>query len=43
MDFTFSLEQCALPDTVRKFCETEIAPLAREADDKECFPREMFK
>ncbi len=43
MDFTFSPEQCALRDTVRKFCETEIAPLAREADDNERFPREMFK
>ncbi len=43
MDFTFSPEQCALRDTVRKFCEAEIAPLAREADDNECFPRAMFK
>ncbi len=43
MDFTFSPEQCALRDTVRKFCETEIAPLARDADDSERFPREMFK
>ena len=43
MDFTFSAEQEALRDTVRKFSLAEVAPLAREADDNETFPREMFK
>ena len=43
MDFTFSAEQEALRDTVRKFCLAEIAPLARAADDEECFPRELFR
>ena len=32
MDFTFSDEQNALRETVRKFCQAEIAPLARAAD-----------
>lgn len=43
MDFTFSAEQEALRDTVRKFSLAEVVPLAREADDNETFPREMFK
>lgn len=43
MDFTFSAEQEALRDTVRKFSLAEIAPLARAADDEECFPRELFR
>ncbi len=43
MDFTFSEEQNALRETVRKFCQAEIAPLARAADEAEEFPREMFK
>jgi len=43
MDFTFSDEQNALRETVRKFCQAEIAPLARAADEAEKFPREMFR
>ena len=43
MDFTFSTEQNALRDTVRKFCAAEIAPRARAADDSETFPRELFR
>ena len=43
MDFTFSAEQNALRDTVRKFCAAEIAPRARAADDSETFPRELFR
>ncbi len=43
MDFTFSDEQNALRATVRKFCQAEIAPLARAADEAEEFPRELFK
>ena len=35
MDFTFTPEQEALRDTVRRFAETELAPLVREADDTE--------
>ena len=43
MDFTFSAEQNALRETVRKFCAAEIAPRARAADDSETFPRELFR
>ena len=43
MDFSFSDEHNALRDTVRKFCEANIAPLAREADDTETFPAELFQ
>ena len=43
MDFSFSDEHHALRDTVRKFCEANIAPLAREADDTETFPAELFQ
>lgn len=42
MDFSFSEEHQLLRDTVRKFSETELAPLVREADDNEVFPRELF-
>jgi len=43
MDFSFSAEQNALRETVRKFCQAEIAPRARSADDTERFPRELFR
>ena len=43
MDFRFTDEQNTLRDTVRRFSEREIAPLARQADDDETFPRAMFK
>lgn len=43
MDFNFSDEHKHLRETVSKFCEAEIAPLARAADDSEIFPRELFK
>lgn len=43
MDFTFTPEQEALRDTVRRFAETELAPLVREADDTEVFPRHLFR
>ncbi len=42
MDFTFSEEHELLRDTVRRFSEAELAPLVREADDNEVFPRELF-
>lgn len=43
MDFRFTDEQNTLRDTVRRFSEREIAPLARRADDDEIFPRALFK
>lgn len=42
MDFSFSEEHQLLRETVRRFSETELAPLVREADDSEIFPRELF-
>ena len=43
MDFTFTPEQEALRETVRRFAEAELAPLAREADETELFPRHLFR
>jgi len=43
MDFTFTPEQDALRETVRRFAETELAPLVREADDSEIFPKHLFR
>ncbi len=43
MDFTFTPEQEALRDTVRRFAQTELAPLVREADDTEIFPKHLFR
>ena len=43
LDFSFTEEQEQVRDMVRRFCETEIAPLAHEADETESFPRELFK
>ena len=42
MDFNFSEEQQLLRQTVRRFSENELAPLVREADDNETFPKELF-
>jgi butyryl-CoA dehydrogenase len=42
MNFSFSEEHQLLRETVRRFSETELAPLVREADDSEIFPRELF-
>jgi alkylation response protein AidB-like acyl-CoA dehydrogenase len=43
MDFSFTPQQEMLRDTVRRFCQTEIAPLARECDDAERFPKHIFR
>lgn len=43
MDFTFTPEQEALRETVRRFAETELAPLVRESDDNEVFPKHLFR
>ncbi len=42
MDFSLSEEQQLLKKTVRDFAEAEIGPHAREWDDKQEFPREVF-
>ena len=42
MDFSLSEEQQLLKKTVREFAESELAPHAREWDEKQEFPREVF-
>jgi alkylation response protein AidB-like acyl-CoA dehydrogenase len=42
MDFTFTEEQVMLRDTVKKFTEKEIKPLAAEIDEKSRIPRELI-
>jgi len=43
LDFSFSAEQEAVRDTVRRLCREELAPLVLEAEESECFPRHVFK
>ena len=43
LDFTFSPEQEAVRETVRRFCREEIAPLVAEAEETETFPRRLFR
>ena len=43
MDFAFTAEQEELRRTVRKFAESELAPLVRAAEESETFPRHLFK
>jgi alkylation response protein AidB-like acyl-CoA dehydrogenase len=43
MDFTFTPEQEALRRTVRRFAETELAPLVQEAEETERFPEQLFR
>jgi hypothetical protein len=42
LDFTLSEEQKLLKQTVRDFAEAELSPHAREWDEKQGFPREVF-
>jgi alkylation response protein AidB-like acyl-CoA dehydrogenase len=42
LDFCLSEEQQLLRKTVREFAEAEIAPNAREWDEKQEFPRSLF-
>jgi alkylation response protein AidB-like acyl-CoA dehydrogenase len=42
VDFELSEEQALLRKTVRDFAEKELAPHAREWDEKQEFPREIF-
>lgn len=43
MDFSFTVEQEDLRRTVRRFAESELAPLVRDAEETETFPRHLFK
>jgi len=42
VDFTLSEEQLMIQDTIRKFAEEKIAPVARENDRNCHFPRDIF-
>jgi len=42
MDFDLTEEQHMIKDTIRKFADEEIAPVAAENDKKAEFPREIF-
>jgi len=42
LDFSLSEEQQLLRNSVREFAESEIRPHAREWDEKQEFPREIF-
>jgi len=43
MDFDLNEEQKMIQETIRKFANEEIAPVAAENDKKGEFPRELFK
>ncbi len=42
MDFELPAEHRMIRDTVREFCDEEIAPIAQEVEDEHRFPREIF-
>ena len=42
MDFDFNEEQKMIQDTIRKFANEKIAPVAAENDKKGQFPRDLF-
>ena len=43
MDFSLSTEHEQLRDLIRRFCQTEIAPLVQQAEETETFPVEIFR
>ncbi len=43
MDFSLNEEQLMLRDTVRKFVEREVKPIAAEYDEKEEYPHELMR
>ena len=43
MDFALNEEHRMLKEQVRKFCESELAPKARELDETQQFPYEVYK
>jgi butyryl-CoA dehydrogenase len=43
LDFSFSPEHEAVRQTVRRVCRSELAPLVREAEEDEVFPRQLFR
>jgi butyryl-CoA dehydrogenase len=43
MDFSLTEEQQAIRESVFRFAENELAPIAAEIDEKEYFPLEVFR
>lgn len=43
MDFELNEEQLMVQSSVREFAQNEIAPLAREYDEAEKFPKEQIE
>lgn len=43
LSFEFSSEHEAVRDTVRRLCRDELAPLVRQAEETETFPKQIFK
>jgi alkylation response protein AidB-like acyl-CoA dehydrogenase len=43
MDFDLPAEHRMVRDTVRSFCEEEIAPVAQEIEDEHRFPADLFE
>ncbi|PSQ02551.1 acyl-CoA dehydrogenase [Halobacteriales archaeon QS_5_68_33] len=42
MDFTLPEEHRMIRDSVREFCDAEVAPIAQEIEDEHRFPAEVF-
>ncbi|MBX0321619.1 acyl-CoA dehydrogenase family protein [Halomicroarcula sp. F13] len=42
MDFTLPAEHRMIRDSVREFCDEEIAPIAQDIEDEHRFPAEVF-
>ena len=42
MDFTLTEEHRMIRDSVREFCDAEVAPIAQEIEDEHRFPAEVF-
>src|SRR3972149_10552174 len=43
MDFALASEHIQIRDTVKKFCQNEVAPFAEEWEKNEHFPREAIR
>ena len=43
MDFSLSTEQTLIKDEVRRFAETEMAPVSQEHDRNETYPHDVMK
>ena len=42
MDFSLSTEQTLIKDEVRRFAETEMAPVSQEHDRNETYPLDVM-